>query len=272
MSTVAAVLVTHDSRTWLEPTLASIAAQERPVDRVVVVDDGSRDGTVSLLAEHGIPAIPSTSTATDVVTRIAANFAQAVRAAEADIVLLADHDDVWLPDRVAHQAGLLEEAPEALMVASDGRLVDASGVPDGRTLRDVFPVTVAWPTLTPAERMREVVRHAVATGSASALRPAAFPELDVPPGWLHDRWWSLVAAARAGLVIDDRAVIDYRVQDGQQVGLDTAAQQMGATARAWALARQAGRSWGKQRDLRTRLRPLARDPEVAAAISLRHVL
>ncbi|MFN8172632.1 MAG: hypothetical protein U0R65_12305 [Candidatus Nanopelagicales bacterium] len=90
----------------------------------------------------------------------------------------------------------------------------------------------------------------------------------MPAGWLHDRWWSLVALARDGLIVDDGLVIDYRVQSGQEVGLDRAAQGAGVVGRVGALVRDGGRSWGKARDLRTRLRPLASTPAIAGAITV----
>jgi len=273
MTTIAAVLVTHNAEPWLEATLASIETQSRRLDRMVVIDDNSTDRTTEILALHRIAAIKATTRATDGVTRIAANFLQGVReCGDAELVVLGDHDDRWHPDRVAHQSALFGMSEDALMVASDGSTVDASGVAIGGTIRDAFPVTVDWARLSPADRMRFSLRHSVATGGASMIRPGAFPDLSVPDGWLHDRWWSLVATARDGMIVDDRAVIDYRVQHAQHVGLDVAAQGHGPAGRVVALAKQARRSLAKQRDIRTRLRPLALDDKIASAISLRNVV
>ncbi|MFN8172631.1 MAG: glycosyltransferase [Candidatus Nanopelagicales bacterium] len=132
MTSVAALLVTRDAERWLPALLDSVAAQTRQPDLRVAVDDGSTDGTQDLLRASGFRVITSSTTAADTVTRIARNFAQGVDAcADYDVVVLGDHDDVWHPGRVAHQADSLERAPDALMVASDGRLVDGSGVPTG---------------------------------------------------------------------------------------------------------------------------------------------
>ena len=273
MTSVAAVIVTKDAERWLPALLSSIEGQARPVDEVVAVDDGSMDGTRGLLHAAGVRVLDATTVSTDVTTRIAQNFVQGVRACPgADLVALGDHDDVWHPDRVAHQAGILEVWAEALMLASDGRVVDAAGQPSGGTLRDAFPLPLGWDDLTPRGRMRAVLRTSVATGGASMIRPAAFPSLDVPAGWLHDRWWSLVATGRNGLIVDRHDVIDYRVQPGQRLGLDPGAQRHGPLGRLSALVGQGTRATGKARDLRTRLRPLIEDPEVAAAVNLRSVL
>ena len=273
MSTVAAVLVTRNGERWLPALLASIAAQSRAADRLVVVDDGSTDGTLDLVREAGGLVLPAQTRATDVTTRIAQNFLQGVQACgDVDLVALGDHDDVWHPNRIAHQAGVMDVWEQALMIASDGLLVDADGIATGGTLRSAFPVTEEWDALTPAGRMRAALRASVATGGASMIRPTAFPALDVPDGWLHDRWWSLVATGRNGMLIDRVPVIDYRVQPDQQLGLDPGAQAASGLARLGALARQGGSALGKARDLRTRLRPLVTDPDVAAAVTLRNVL
>ncbi len=273
MSRIAAVLVTHNAEAWLVSTLDSIDSQSRRPDTVVVVDDGSSDATVEILRERGIAPIAAATSTRDPVSRIAANFVQGVAAcAGFDLVVLGDHDDVWHAGRIAHQAALLGQRQDALMVASDGVIVDDSGTASGGTVREAFPVPADWDFVGPADRMRYALRYSIATGGASMIRPSLFPSLAVPHGWLHDRWWSLVATARDGMLVDRRTVIDYRVRDGQQVGLDAAAQQHGPLGRLAALASQARRSMGKQHDLRRQLRPLAIDDDVAAAVSLRNVL
>lgn len=271
MTTVAAVVVTHDAQAWIGRTLESIASQARRADRVVVIDDASTDATCDIVRSFGLDVSAATTTATDTTSRIAANFVQGVRAADADIVVLGDHDDVWHPDRIEHQAALLEQAPTALMVASDGIVVDAAGAPTGARLREAFPVPATWDGWSDSERMRHVLRRSVATGGASAVRPATFSDLAVPDGWLHDRWWSLVATARGGMLVDTDAVIDYRVQQRQEVGLDRAAQSGGRTRRVLALGSRLS-SFRKYRDVRSRLRAVAATPEIAAEIRLSNLL
>lgn len=223
MARVAALLVTSNSERWIEATARSIAGQSRQPDEVVVIDDGSTDATRDILARvlgDGVRIVPSSAKSADRTGRIAHNFRQGLEeCAGCDIAVLGDHDDVWHPNRIGHQAGLLEVLTDDTLVASDGRLVDEDGTPLGGMLRDSFPVPVDFDELTAAGRMRVVLRQSVATGGASAVRPPAFADVAIPNGWLHDRWWSLVAAAREELKVDRDAVIDYRVSAGQQVGL-----------------------------------------------------
>ena len=49
---ISAVVPTFDRAARLERALASIEAQSRPPDEVIVVDDGSTDGTAELIGRR----------------------------------------------------------------------------------------------------------------------------------------------------------------------------------------------------------------------------
>jgi glycosyltransferase involved in cell wall biosynthesis len=278
---IAAVLVTHNSERWLKATLDSIANQTRKPDRIIVIDDNSTDGTEEILSDYRITPIKATATAIETITRIAQNFQQGIREAkDADIVVLGDHDDIWLPTRVERQAALLEGSNESagtniLMVASDGTLVDETGTPIGGTLRTTFPVVANWNELQVDQQLKYALKHSLATGGASAIKPRYFAEQEIPEGWLHDRWWSLLATVRLGMLIDSESVIDYRVQGDQQVGLDTGTQAMASAQKATSRAANLKVSMRKAKDLSTTLRAQCATPvlwkQLSKASLLRHL-
>ena len=222
---VAAVLVTHNSERFLPELIASIQGQTRIPDEVMVIDDHSTDLTIAMLQETGWTVETATTSATDITTRIAQNFTQGVRETRNfDIVILGDHDDYWLPDRIEHHIALMQADPTVWLLASNGRIMGSEA-----TLRDTFPVPGDWHTKSRNQRLRYALRHSVATGGASAIRPAQLLDpahkcVPIPRGWLHDRWWSLAAVAKDAIRIDDQPVIEYRVQSDQRVGLDTGRQ------------------------------------------------
>ena len=96
----------------------------------------------------------------------------------------------------------------------------------------------------------------------------------MPQGWHHDRWATLVAAARDGLILQREPVIRYRVHEDQVLGLRQA--DIGAGRRRWrqVLERGASPTEGvrKASDVVRRLRPLATDPDVRAELSWAAVL
>ena len=235
---IGVVLVTHNSSRWIPSTLESIGAQTVQPTKVLIVDDHSNDETRSLLdrwansaSSTSVTVQVMTSTATDQhsFTRIARNFAQGVRAMQdVDLVALSDHDDVWHRDRLEVQASHMREA-SSLFLASNGLIRDGN-----RTLFEAFDVPQGVGDWTPRHLLRHVLRHSVATGSASMLRPSVLtksPRFVPPQGWLHDRWWSILAAAQSGLRVSLEPVIHYRLSADQAVGLSRGRQQKSGVRR-----------------------------------------
>jgi glycosyltransferase involved in cell wall biosynthesis len=217
---IAVVLVTQNSQGFLPDLLASIDRQTLQPEIKLSVDDNSTDRTVELLTKNGFTVIPAQSGESDTTTRIAQNFVQVVTAAAeagADTVIIGDHDDLWHPHRIKHQHEFLTTHEHVSMLASNGR------TPDG-SLRTTFPVPDNFNQIDLQGQWRYAAKHSIATGGASALAPNRMSTLNVPNGWLHDRWWSLRAVREASMWIDPELVIDYRVTPEQQVGLDTADQ------------------------------------------------
>jgi hypothetical protein len=131
---VAVVVPSRDGLRWLPGLLESVRAQTRPADRVVVVDDGSADGSVAWLRSEGV----------EVVERgVSGGFAAAVNtglavvAGDCDAVALINTDVVLAPDWLARTAEVLEAVPEAGAVACKMVGMDDSGLIDdaGDTLR-----------------------------------------------------------------------------------------------------------------------------------------
>jgi len=203
--------------------MRSIEQQTQPPAIRIAIDDSSSDETVQLLERNHFDIERSTSTSRDLSTRISHNFLQGMRAATragADIVVIGDHDDVWHPQRIEHQVRLLDEHPQMAIVASDGFLIDEHDAAVPGTIRQTFPVPEGFMTWRRSKQLAYALRHSIATGGACAIRPGNLQDWTVPFGWLHDRWWSLESLRRGQLLIDAKPVIDYRVSDSQQVGLD----------------------------------------------------
>ena len=279
MTGVAALIVTHNAHTWLEQTLASVVAQERPADTIIVVDDHSTDGTRGVVMAMAPSAVllESRSVAGDALTRTAHNFVQGATHARTlgyDIVVLGDHDDVWHHGRIAHQAAVLERDQALAMVAGDGVLTydDGGGAGAPARLREAFPVDPAFATWPAEVQFAYALGHSVATGGASAIRVSRLAPALVPPlGWLHDRWWSLASCVVGGMLVDPQAVIDYRVREGQQVGIDRGRQARSGAGRALGSLRRAPQLLSRARDLRAGLMPLATSGTMQQALSLRNI-
>lgn len=224
---VSAVMVTHNGAAHIEEQINSMLTQTRPLDHLVIVDDNSTDDTTEILTDllatsniswhlHAAPIRRPSS----VLQRIAQNFVFGIHEAVGEIIILADQDDIWHTDRVEVQSDTLAHRPSLLATCNDGRLMDERSLLTEQTIRDSFPVPPRWWNLSHGERVKYTMKNPVATGAAMALRPANFSNgPHVPPGWLHDRWFSLTAVAADALHVDPGQVIDYRVHPAQVVGM-----------------------------------------------------
>lgn len=99
---ISVIVPARDLRNFIGEALASIQAQSRPVQEILVIDDDSRDGTAGLVRDMA---------ARDSRLRIlsgdgrgaAAARNLGLRAARGDIIAFLDGDDIWPRDKIARQ-------------------------------------------------------------------------------------------------------------------------------------------------------------------------
>ncbi len=118
---VAVVIPNFNGVPWLPGVLASLAEQTLAPDDVLVVDDGSTDGSIALLAER-FPHVRVLALRSNGGFARAANAG--LRAVSAEAAALVNTDVVLAPDWLAHAAAALRAAPQAAAVAT--KLVDPS--------------------------------------------------------------------------------------------------------------------------------------------------
>ncbi len=116
---VAVVIPNHNGTRWLPGLLASVAAQTTAPAEVLVVDDGSTDGSLALLAER-FPAVRVLALGRNGGFARAANAGLAAVSAEA--VALVNTDVVLEPAWLELASAALRAAPGAASVAT--KMVD----------------------------------------------------------------------------------------------------------------------------------------------------
>jgi glycosyltransferase involved in cell wall biosynthesis len=274
----AVVMASHDGARFLASQIDSILAQSLLPAVVMIVDDASRDGSRTLIRDIARSSpIPielltvDSSGHTDPKSRVTASILRGIEAvASFEFVILADQDDEWLPDRLLRQRDILHSDGDALLVAGDGLLIDESGAAIGGSLRDRFRPPTNWDALSAARRVRAAIHQPFVTGATCALRQDLVPlMMPVPRRWLFDRWATLVATAREGLVLQPETVIRYRIHPGQLLGDRQATGPAGTRRWRQTLARGASplEAAVRARDVVRRIRPLALDATVRDELS-----
>ena len=121
------LIVTHNAAPHIADTVRSVLAQTFGDWEMIVVDDGSRDATLEILAAFDDPRIVVLPQAHHGDWGHWRNVAAADHATGTYIAPL-DHDDIWLPDKLARQHAALE-ATGAVMSYTAWALLHE----DGRT-------------------------------------------------------------------------------------------------------------------------------------------
>ena len=126
---ISVAMALYNSTRFIKEQLDSIRNQSVPVDEVVMVDDGSSDGTVELVNAYieefyldNWKLICHKENHGYIDT-----FYDAIRECVGDVILLCDHDDVWYPDKVKVISDVFKKNPEVLMLATSFTRVDEYG-------------------------------------------------------------------------------------------------------------------------------------------------
>jgi len=123
--TVSVVIPVHNGLPFLPETIASVLGQTRPPDEVVVVENGSTDGTAEWLATLDDPRVRVVTQ--PALVGPAENWTTAVNAATGDLVKLVCADDLLEPVTLAEQTQALADHPDAVLVAAKRRIIDLDG-------------------------------------------------------------------------------------------------------------------------------------------------
>lgn len=217
-------LITHNGLKYLPQQLDSILAQTRAVAHIVVSDDGSTDGTWEYLEAWAREApMRVTLMRNDPPLGVSANFEQAMRLVEEDIVFASDQDDVWMPDKVALLAAEFEADDSVQLAHTDAILVDADGHELGATLFEELAISRSERSdIQSGSAFRVYCRRNVVTGAATAFRRRLIRHAQpLPPKTMfyHDGWLALMAAASGRVVMLDRPTIQYRQHGANLVGV-----------------------------------------------------
>jgi glycosyltransferase involved in cell wall biosynthesis len=138
---VSILMPAYNAAPWIAESLDSALAQTWPNTELIIVDDGSTDGTVSVVNRFLGPRV-RLITQENQGQSAAENTA--LRAAQGDFIQYLDADDLLSPDKVERQMKRLAEEPGCLASGEWGRFYSAP-----RLAR--FLGERVWRDLTPSE-------------------------------------------------------------------------------------------------------------------------
>lgn len=221
---ISVVMCTYNGEKYLSQQLASLLAQVRLPDQIVIRDDASADGTWALLRIFGAQArergigIDLKCNAENL--GYVRNFERALAAADGDLVFLCDQDDVWHAEKIRRMTEEFANRPGLGLLHTDARLIDGAGRSLKLGLFEALEVTPAEIAAEHAGGSFDVLlRRNTVTGATMALRRKLLQALlPIPDGWVHDEWLAMGTCVQAQVDCLTWASIDYRQHGENQIG------------------------------------------------------
>jgi glycosyltransferase involved in cell wall biosynthesis len=184
-------MATYQGERYVAAQLHSILGQLSPEDEVIVVDDGSADGTyreISALQDPRICCMRNTQN-----QGVLRAFEKALARSSREVIFLSDQDDLWLPNKVETVIEAFVDDPTLMLVVSDAILIDEDGTKIGNSFyakRGKFRAGL-WSNVLVGKF------HGCTMAFRSTLLRCALP---FPSGALvhHDTWIGCINALTGG--------------------------------------------------------------------------
>ena len=132
MPAVTVIMPAYNVEAFIGEAIRSALAQTFTDLEIVVVDDGSTDGTAAVVAAHA-QADPRVRLVRQANRGLAGARNTAMRMARGDFFALLDSDDLWEPDFLAEQVAILQARPDVDVVTGNGWML--GGPQDGELAR-----------------------------------------------------------------------------------------------------------------------------------------
>jgi glycosyltransferase involved in cell wall biosynthesis len=199
--TVSIALAAHNGSNYLAEQVASILPQLRPDDELVISIDPSTDATHAI-AQNLAAFYPQVAVLDGPGRGVQANFEQLIAACSGRHIFLCDHDDIWMPDKIAEVLWAFDSSKAALIL-HDAEVVD-------QDLNTLAPSFFAQRGSKPGY-LRNVFKNSYigcCMAFASSLKPVILPFPRAIP--MHDQWIGVLAQKYGGVHFLDKPLIKYR--------------------------------------------------------------
>lgn len=207
---VSVIMPVYNPGRFLDAAILSIRTQTLTDLELILIDDGSTDGSDQVLRRHAaadrrisVIGVPHAGVATALNRGLAA--------ASADLVARMDADDEALPDRLERQVAALETLPDVAVLGSGMETIDAEDRVVGKAVPFTDPAMIREGLLH-ANHLHHptVIMRRNIVLEAGGYRPAFTASED------YDLWLRLSEHYDLGNLPD--ILLRYRVHDAQASG------------------------------------------------------
>ncbi|HYC29606.1 MAG TPA: glycosyltransferase family 2 protein [Chitinophagaceae bacterium] len=198
---ISVVMCTFNGEKYLVQQLDSILAQDYTPLELIICDDVSTDGTVSILQQYAARDNRIKVYVNERNLGYNRNFEQAIRLASADWIAIADQDDIWLPGKLTSLYQCIEEG--TLLVHS----YNAEFKNNDPSVTFVNRSRLRFK----GDNVRELFFYNTVSGHTMLLHKKLLAAaLPVPAGVYYDWWIGINAAVQGRVILNYKALVLHR--------------------------------------------------------------
>jgi glycosyltransferase involved in cell wall biosynthesis len=217
--TVAIVIPLYNHERYIGAALRSVLEQTRAPDRIVVVDDGSSDGSAAKVEKFADPRVT-------LVRQANAGAHNALNsgiklAANSDFIAVLNSDDLYLPRRLERCLAFLENTPSLELVCTGLELIDSAG----ERLPESDPKSRWVSTVWAARRENLAAWLGIANFAKTSSNFVGHSRFFLahpfrPYRYVHDYFMALESALAGSLGVIDEPLLRYRTHPMNTIKAD----------------------------------------------------
>jgi glycosyltransferase involved in cell wall biosynthesis len=213
---IACVIPSYNHARYVREAIQSVLQQSLSPEKVVIIDDGSKDDSVEVIRAIKDPRIHL------IVQENQGAHAALTRGLElsmdCDFISLLNSDDRYHLARFACCVALFDRYPDIQFVCSRIRLIDESGNPVGPRDSRQRRLNRIWSRIRPKTDVAVALSYGNFTKTTSNFffRKGAITEFR-PYRYVHDYFAALTVAFRSSIGLVHEELLDYRVHSANTI-------------------------------------------------------
>lgn len=223
---ISVAMAVFNGEKYIREQLDSIFSQTRPVDEIVIVDDGSTDDTVKIIRETAKSHPEIRLVLNEKNLGYKQNFCKAMSLVQGDITFLCDQDDKWEPEKVQVMMRIFEENTNVQVLASSFMFMDSDSIPfkvepkKGMSNNNMYLKEVSERALV-SVTFEEFCSHNYFQGCSMALTREIREQFiekftdRIPHDWLI----ALIGSRNQGFFFLNRPLFCYRIHESNTIGV-----------------------------------------------------
>lgn len=223
---ISVVIATYNSEKYIIQQLESIVQQTRNVDEVIIQDDCSTDNTINVVKEF----IKNNNLINWKIESNLQNkgyistFKEAIKRSNGDIIILCDHDDEWVSNKVEIIEKSFNENDNVLVLATSFIKIDENGneIPVkkkmGRSNNNLIRRSLKKGQINKMS-LRDIAIYNITPGCTCAFSSKIKRHIEEEYKFPHDWQIETVGACMDGLYYLDVVTTKYRIHSKNTIGL-----------------------------------------------------